>query len=276
MPLNLNRTTQSQPAAAPAPASKARPVFGRTNSANQAQRPVAKTDKKEYPKVNENQIIRIDGRNCFLEVTKGGFNLKKSNDIGKVHLSVNAYDAETKKMVTSILLYVDFDHWMELSDLFDTGEYLNLMQHSRERQIQGKYSYPSEFWIDNGRMIEDGNVYARMMKLSVGSKKDKNDHYLPIEEQPIIVRGEITPGELSETGLVMPKRGAKPIKYTQVPVPQSQFKAMLKLVNMQIQAYYTASATKMVIKEALGKIYEEACKNNKLLLELKQFVDVED
>lgn len=277
----LNLATKNKPANQPLPASvptpQRKPVFGKKGiPQTQEKQAPAQAEKKEYPKVNENQIFRVDGKNCFLEVTKGGFHLKRSNDIGNVHLSVNCYDAVSHKMKTSIALYVDFDKWMQLTDLIESQAYLELMRLSRDNQLQGNYQYASHFWIDNGRLYENGVLYARLLKLIIGSKKDKHGNYLPIEEQPIIVKGEIVPGRESETKLVQPIPGAKTVRYVQVPVPQNEFKAMIKLVNMQIQAYYTAEATTNALKEALYRIYEKSCNNNKLLIGLQQFVDGQD
>ena len=126
----LNLATKNKPANQPLPASvptpQRKPVFGKkgTPQTQEKQAP-AQAEKKEYPKVNENQIFRVDGKNCFLEVTKGGFHLKRSNDIGNVHLSVNCYDAVSHKMKTSIALYVDFDKWMQLTDLMNRRHILN-------------------------------------------------------------------------------------------------------------------------------------------------------
>lgn len=277
MALNKLIKKQSQPQQQTAPVQRSFSKFGKKSESKEHGHPVKTEEKKEYPKVNENQILRIDGKNCFLEVTKGGFNLKKSNDIGKVHLSINKYDGQTHKMTDTIDLFVDFLHWLSLTDLFDTGEYLDMMEETRNLQLKGKYEYASPFWIDNGRWSNpQGKIFARMLKLSVGNKKDQNGKFLPIHQQPIIVKGEITPGKESATGLVMPIPGARPEQWVQVPVPQSDFKAMLRLVNMQIQAYYSAAASRNVLKDALTKIYDETCQNNKVLLELKNFVDVED
>ena len=92
---------------------------------------------------NQNQIIRIDARNCFVE------SLNDSFGFGKAHFTFASYDLSKpsgQRQTNSIQIYIDIAELLELCRKLAGGELRYMMQNagivlSREKLEQHVWDY---------------------------------------------------------------------------------------------------------------------------------------
>lgn len=186
----------------------------------------------------DSQIFRVDGKNCFFEVLNSAFPIRK------VQMNFVEYDEKTKKQTKKIELYVDVKRALVLANDIITGEFAEIV---KKAKAEGKFngspvnSYTSYF-IDMGGVneekvksnlekyskeypwIKEGMALSRQFKIQVGTK------------YPWVLRGEVSPGESNETGLIVPK--GKTETAINIPVTDEDFKAFANMINMHLHAYY--------------------------------------
>ena len=205
------------------------------------------SDNSKNTDTNANQITRFDGLGCFFEVLKGGFHLQKNNCIGKVHFNFVEYDRTTYAQKNLLRCYMDIDKWLAWEKQWKTGDWNKDIEAARKKQAAGNYPYRNPIRISLGGGHENGVLYSRQIKITPGNKrytdKDTNDKSLigklmPEEVQPLVISCEYALGELSKTGLPIPK--GKPITTIRVPLTHEQVDALFEMTHIQIQAYYNA------------------------------------
>ncbi|ADO59438.1 hypothetical protein [Paenibacillus polymyxa] len=189
---------------------------------------------KNYERKSPEQIIRLDGKNVFLEVMNSAF------EISKVLINFQEYDATKEKgnrIKQEISIYFDLDKFLVLSNDLLTGRLSSLAKKAKEEQEKGGYKYCKEIYMDQGgtsaarleqkgKSRPDGKSEARMLKITPG------------EKIPWMISAELGPGEESETGLIMPKFvNNRPEKQIRVPVSNEDFKRLVLIVTKHIEAF---------------------------------------
>lgn len=184
-----------------------------------------------------NQIIRIDGKNVFLEVLNNAF------QIGKVQINFIEYDVTKDKgerIRNEIAIYVDTDKFLVLTTDVLSGRISALAAKARKEQQKGGYKYCKEIWSDlggisaellkrRGKERSDGKSLSRQIKLTPGDKA------------PWIVSAETGPGELTETGLIVPRYiGNKPEVVVRVPLTNEDLKRVALIVKAHSEGYITS------------------------------------
>ena len=113
--------------------------------------------------ITDNQIIRKDARNCFVESLSDAFG------IGKVHLAFSTYDLSRpagQRQTANIHIYIAIDEFLELCRKLTSGELRYLLQnkklsHLAQRTTRAKIlSYLSEMAQQN-RSFEFDIPYSR-------------------------------------------------------------------------------------------------------------------
>jgi hypothetical protein len=196
---------------------------------------------KNYDKKSPEQIIRLDGKNVFLEVMNSAF------EIGKVLINFQEYDVTQEKgsrIKQEISIYFDMDKFLVLANDLLSGRLSALAKKAREDQQKGGYRYCKEIYMDQGgtsaaRLAQkgksrpDGKSEARLMKITPGDKI------------AWMISAELGPGEESETGLIMPKFvNNRPELQVRVPVSDDDFKRMVLIVSRHIEAFLAAQYMK--------------------------------
>lgn len=181
-----------------------------------------------------NQIIKINGKKVFLEVLSSAFK------IGKVQINFFEYDVTKDKgerIRHEIAIYVDMDKFLVLSNDVLNGRISALAAKARKEQLKGEYKYCKEIWNDmggisaellkkRGKERTDGKSLFRQMKLTPGDKL------------PWILSAESGPGELTETGLIVPRySGNKPEVVVRVPLTNEDLKRVVLIVKAHIEGY---------------------------------------
>ncbi|WP_337018383.1 hypothetical protein [Oceanobacillus massiliensis] len=184
-----------------------------------------------------NQIIRIDGKNVFLEVLNSAF------QIGKVQMNFLEYDVTKDKgerIRNEIAIYVDMDKFLVLSNDVLNGRISALAIKAREEQQRGNFKYCKEIWDDiggisaetlikRGKERADGRSLSRQIKLTPGDKV------------PWVVSAETGPGELTKTGLIVPRyTGNKPEVVIRVPISNEDLKRWILIVKAHIEGYISS------------------------------------
>lgn len=180
------------------------------------------------------QIIRINGKNVFLEVLNSAF------QIGKVQMNFFEYDVTKDKgerIRNEIAIYVDMDKFLVLSNDVLSGRISALATKAKEEQQRGNFRYCKEIWTDmggipaemlkkRGKERSDGKSLSRQIKLTPGDKV------------PWVISAETGPGELSETGLIVPRyTGNKPEVVVRVPMTNDDLKRMVLIIKAHIEGY---------------------------------------
>lgn len=182
------------------------------------------------------QILKIDGKGVFLEVLNSAFHLGN----GKVQIDFFEYDVTKDKgerIRNKIEIYVDMDKFLVLSNDVLSGRISALATKARKEQQKGGYKYCKEVWNDmGGRSAEklkiggkeraDGKSLSRQFKITPGDK------------MPWIFSAESGPGEMTETGLIVPRyTGNKPEVVIRVPMTNDDLKKMVLIVKAHIEGY---------------------------------------
>ncbi|WPS85381.1 hypothetical protein SMD22_01765 (plasmid) [Brevibacillus halotolerans] len=196
---------------------------------------------KNYEKKNPEQIIRLDGKNVFLEIMNSSFG------IGKVLINFQEYDATQEKgsrIKQDISIFFNTDKFLVLANDLLSGRLTALAKKAEADRQSGNYKYCKEIYMDQGgtsseRLMEkgksrpDGKSEARLMKITPGDKV------------PWIISAELGPGEKSDTGLIMPKFvNNRPEKQIRVPVSDEDFKRLVLIVKAHYDAFLSAQYAK--------------------------------
>lgn len=188
--------------------------------------------------INDNQIIRKDGKNCFVEA------LRNSYGIGKILLKFVTYDLSRQagdKFTNEIDIYMDFAKFNRIAaDYLDNGELKWALDNDRANVANGQVKYANQITLHQGGTSDqrlraqnksrpDGKAEARILKIYAGSKF------------PVILQAEAGPGEVQGKGLIVPKfNGGKPEKMVRIALSFDDIKELFIAVRNDIQGYITA------------------------------------
>lgn len=179
---------------------------------------------------NQNQIIRIDARNCFVESLNDAF------EIGKIHLAFASYDLSKpagQRQTNNIHIYLDAAELLELCQKLASGELRWMMQEKRKNND----SSPLLQWLGGtsaaklakiGRARADGMSLSRTAQLVCGAKTD------------FLFVADSGPGEQNEKGLIVPRFGKKPENHVSVSMTWASLSQMLLLTKAHYEAWLSA------------------------------------
>lgn len=170
---------------------------------------------------NQNQIVRKDARNCFVESLNDAFG------IGKVHLAFAAYDLSRptgQRQTNNVHIYIAADEFLELCRKLICGEMRYQLQNKRKSgdekplyQCLGGTS--AEKLAAQGRPRMDGKSLSRTAQLVPGRKSD------------FLFVADSGPGETNEKGLIVPRFGNKPENHVAVSMTFETFSELLLITK---------------------------------------------
>lgn len=203
------------------------------------------------------QIIRLDGKNCFLEVMNSAF------AIGKVQINFREYDEKQQKgsrFTKEIDLFMDMDKFLVFANDVMSGKLAKMAEAEKARakqesEKQGKTVYPRELdeFTDMGGMNAENlkksderrkknefKPYSQMYSIPEGKCLSRQLKVVPGLKAPFMLKGEVGVGEESDTGLIVPKYGTKPSQMVQVPLQANDLKKFVLIVQAHINAFLSA------------------------------------
>ena len=180
---------------------------------------------------NANQIIRKDGKGCFVESLNDAF------PIGRCLLTFATYDLSRpvgERQTNLVQIYLDCAELLELCRQAESGELLMRLQAKKQKgdktplyQCMGGTS--AERLRKLGRPRADGKSLSRVFQLVPGSKAD------------FLLVADSGPGEADERGLIVPRFGKHPENHVVISMGMSPFCELLLLTRAHYLAWLTAS-----------------------------------
>lgn len=181
---------------------------------------------------NQNQMLRVDGRNVFLEVLNNGF------EIGKLMFQFIQYDdskAKNNRVQKCLAFYLDFADALLLAQDILSGRLSKLGQRAKEKQKEGGYKYCSPIYQklggisaeklkERGQSRPDGKSLSRQFKITPGAK------------MPWVFSIEQGAGNTDKNGLIVPEKGGVE-EYVRVPFTDDDLKKFAIMIDKHITAY---------------------------------------
>lgn len=213
---------------------------------------------------NINQIVRKDGKNCFVEIMSTGF------EIEKVLLNFYNYDMSQPanyRRSPGISIYLSFDEFYRICyDATVNYRLVKLLNDSltKMKETGAKYAEPISLYIGGrtaealqaaGRARPDGMSLSRQLQIVRGTK------------YPIILQALSGPGQKNEKGLIVPRYNfTNAEEIVKIPLTQDAFEEMLLVTKAHIDAYISAKYTYRLMnpgKELPTGIFKYEDQNNK-------------
>lgn len=176
---------------------------------------------------NQNQIIRKDARNCFVESLSDAFS------IGRIHFAFATYDLSRpagQRQTNNIHIYIAVDEFLELCRKLTCGELRYMLQSKKSSgdksplyQCLGGTS--AEKLAKQGRARKDGMSLSRTAQLLCGSKSD------------FLFVADSGPGQTNDKGLIVPKFGNKPENHVAISMTFEVFSELLLLTKAHYEAW---------------------------------------
>lgn len=176
---------------------------------------------------NQNQIIRKDGKDCFVESLSDAF------EIGKAHFVFASYDLSKPagaRQTNNINIYIDIADIFELCRKLESGEMRAIL---KQKKTAGD-STPIQEWLGGtsaeklagrGRARSDGMCLSRVAKLLCGSKYE------------FMFVADSGPGEQNKKGLIVPKFNGKPENHVLVGLTWNDLSEMMLMTKAHYEAW---------------------------------------
>jgi hypothetical protein len=168
---------------------------------------------------NKDQIVRLDGNECFVEVLSGMLQGDKSKGYeGRVLINFAKYDKKNgNKMVCQIPIFVPVTEFLVLAKKVEFGKIDKLVAAEKARVDSGASKYPQAVWQTLGgtkNISPDGKDLSesRVMSISAATRS---------KSASIMLSAKRGPGQCDEHGLISPKFSYSPRNFEEVMVPVS-------------------------------------------------------
>lgn len=182
--------------------------------------------------VYSSQIVRIDGKNVFVEILNSAF------PIGKLQMNFIEYDEKTNKQLKKLDLYIDALLAVSLAEKILNGSFAAMVA---EMKASGNTTQWTSFFTDMGGISEDkvaakfkeysekypflqqGQAISRQLKIQTGNK------------YAWVLRAEYGPGKSSDKGLIVP--AGSPPMVVNVPMDDDSLRRIAVAIKYSYQAY---------------------------------------
>lgn len=179
---------------------------------------------------NQNQIIRKDARDCFVESLSDAF------EIGRIHLAFATYDLTRpagQRQTNNIHIYIAVDEFLDLCRKIECGELRYMLQNKRQNKdmtplYQCLGGTSAEKLAKYGRSRADGMSLSRTAKLICGIKAD------------FLFVADSGPGEKNKKGLIIPRFGNKPENHVSISMTFESFSELMLLTKEHYSAWLSA------------------------------------
>ena len=188
------------------------------------------------------QMLRVDGKGCFVEFMSGMFAPLKPGKLGKVLMNFCTYNEQTNAQTCLIPIYIDIPKFCALTDDIRFGRLKALATKEKQAVAKGEKRYEGSIWQDmggtsakilarQGKSREDGMSESRVFDI-VPAKK----------ENTYLLKATRGAGEEATQGIIQPKidyRNKGSYDQIQIAVSDEDLRAIAKTIDMHIEAYYT-------------------------------------
>ncbi len=187
---------------------------------------------------NINQIVRKDGKNCFVEIMSSAF------EIDKVLLNFYNYNMDmpaNNRRSAGVSIYLSFDEFYRICyDATMNYRLVKLLNDSfvKMKETGAKYPEPITLYMGGktasslqkaGKARPDGKSLSRQLQIVRGMK------------YPIVLQALSGPGEENEKGLIVPKYNfSNAEEVVKIPLTQDAFEEMLLITKAHMDAYIAA------------------------------------
>ena len=179
---------------------------------------------------NNNQIIRKDAKNCFVESLSDAF------DIGKVHFGFATYDVNKptgQRQIDNVQIYISVDEFFELHRKVVSGELRYLLQSKKKNGdrtpiYQSLGGTSAERLARQNHPRSDGMSQSRTIQLLCGSKSD------------FLLVADSGSGEATDKGLIVPKFGKSPENHVAIPMTFETFSELILMTHVHYSAWLSA------------------------------------
>lgn len=179
---------------------------------------------------NQDQIIRKDARNCFVEVKNDCFHLDK------VHLQFVTYDQRRPpgdRYTNNIHIYIDVPDFLALTQEAANGSlHMRMQQYKAQHKSEALYEHlggtSAKRLAFYNKARPDGKSLSRVVKLTVAEKAD------------YFFTADCGPGEENKTGLIVPKFGKDPEQHVSVTLTWRQLNELLFTTAAHYNAWLSA------------------------------------
>lgn len=187
------------------------------------------TNTNTQPQYENHQIIRLDGKDKFVEI------LDTSFEIGKVIINFLEYDVKKQsgdRIKSNVKIYMDFAKFRLFANDILTGRFAALAQ-KKELNYLDLTGTSVERLKAQGRERPDGKAESRKLSLSPASKG-------------FFFNAEKGPGEATETGLIKP--AGKIEEKVSILITGDQSKQLALMTLAQMDAFISAKEVEKMLK----------------------------
>lgn len=185
---------------------------------------------------NQNQIIRKDARECFVESLSDAFS------IGKAHFAFATYDVSRpagQRQTNNIQIYIGMDEILEICRKLECGELRYLLQSKKKANdktplFQWLGGTSAEKLQSYGRARADGKSLSRTAQLLPGAKAD------------FLLVADSGPGETNAKGLIVPRFGNKPENHVAISMSFDTFSELMLMTRAHYNAWLAAEYVKRI------------------------------
>ena len=189
------------------------------------------------------QILRVDGKGCFVEFMSGMFEPLKPGKLGKVLMNFCTYNEQNNTQTCLIPIYIDIPKFCALTDDIRFGRLKPLAAREKQAVANGQKRYEDSIWQDMGGT--SAKVLARQGKSRPdGMSESRVFDIVPArKENTYLLKATRGAGEETAQGIIAPKidyRNKASYDQIQIAVSDDDLRAIAKTIDMYIEAYYTA------------------------------------
>jgi hypothetical protein len=195
-------------------------------------------------KKSEQQIIRFDGKNVFVEVTNFAFSIEQ------VELGFYEYDANQERnsrIKQKVITYLSFADFLVLANDVLSGRMSKLAASEKQRKEDSKDRYARAIFTSLGGVSKE-KLQAKGKERADGMALSRQIKITPGDRVPWILSGEQGPGEETATGLIAPKGRSEEV--VRVPLDDDSIKKFFLVTQAHIQAYLASKYLQLTNKGA--------------------------
>ena len=179
---------------------------------------------------NQEQIIRKDARNCFVESKNDSF------DRNRIHFFFATYDTskpEGARYINTVNIYIPAEEFLELCRKLSSGELKYIVKEKKKNNDESDI-YKTMGGTSAERLKQfnkertDGMSLSRCFRISIGRKTE------------VALTADSGPGETDEKGLIVPRYKGKPENHVAIGMSFDDFSELMLMTKAHFDAWLTA------------------------------------
>lgn len=197
---------------------------------------------KDFSKKSVEQIIRVDGKDAFVEIMNSSF------EIGKVKLGFNSYDttkAEGSRIKANVDIYMDIPDFLTLLHSVETGCLHKKIEAERakaeeERKKGNKYYEQAVYTKQGGTSA--ASLAKKGKSRADGMSEARILNILPGQRTYAVLEAQKGPGIEDDNGLIIPRfKDHKPEARIFIPIKDiGELYGILKMAEVHYQAFLSS------------------------------------